>query len=80
MSTEDVVDEKDKRDFRRAVKRVDALLERLDKKYPELGLRIYLSPDRVNLMAGPAHDDNERPRYEAVVEDIMVDGWDGGDW
>lgn len=62
-------------------RQVDALNELMDdvrETYPNA--EYYLSNDTLNLMSGPSHDGEGKPRRDRILAAVTLIGSGGGDW
>lgn len=72
------IKEKDIRDFEKYANKLSDVMKRIRKYNPEANA--YLSCETLNLMSCDFRNFDRIEQQKYVVSDIIMDGFDGGDW
>lgn len=77
-----IIKKRDIESFVKAANKLDSLMKRIRQYNPDA--KYYLANDTLNLMNGHSHSAMKlgymEPLYENVVESVVIESADGGDW
>lgn len=74
-----LIDERDRRDFAKAVNLLNATIARIREYIPDANLYIE-DANNFNLLTGDSHDERDRARQDRIALDAIVWHSGGGGW
>lgn len=72
------IKEKDIRDFEKYAKKLSNIMKRIKEYKPEANA--YLANETLNLMSCDFHEIDHIYQQDFRVVDVLMEGFDGGDW